>query len=132
MKRQKTDVGAVVLGISVIFIVNGLNFPIGTLESRAQKPVISADTVDQNQTGLKKEPHNNQPGLPPSNDAEMVVKPDVPPNPEAVVTPPVVDPEMVVDPTTRQPITEEKLERLTPEELEKNPPGEKPGEFHNK
>ena len=52
----------------------------------------------------------------------MVIKPETPPDPDAVVTPPVVDPEMAVDPATRQPMTPEKLDRLTPEELEKGFP----------
>jgi hypothetical protein len=41
-----------------------------------------------------------------------VVKPDVPPNPESIITPPPVDPEMAVDPFTREPMTKEDLEDL--------------------
>ncbi|MFZ1747492.1 MAG: hypothetical protein WBO24_02340 [Nitrospirales bacterium] len=124
MRRPKTDMWPVVLGISVILLMNASHLPMGVSGSGVPKPSISAETIVQNQPGVNKEPHNTQPTIPP-NDAEMVVKPDVPPNPEAVVNPPVVDPEMVVDPTTRQPMTEEKLERLTPEELEKSAPDEK-------
>lgn len=124
MKRPKVDMWSVVLGIFVILLMNASHLPMGVSGSGVPKPAISAETVVQDAPGENKEPRNTQPTIPP-NDAEMVVEPDIPPNPEAVVTPPVVDPEMVLDPTTREPMTEEKLERLTPEELEKNAPGEK-------
>lgn len=124
MKRPKPDMWSVVLGIFVILLMNASHLPKGMSGSFVPKPSPSAITIEQNLPGLNQEPRNTQPFIPP-NDSEMVVEPDIPPNPEAVVTPPVVDPEMVVDPTTREPMTEEKLERLTPEELEKNAPDEK-------
>jgi hypothetical protein len=46
----------------------------------------------------------------PAYDSDMVIQPDVPPDPDAVVEPPPVDPEMAVDPMTRQPKTKEDLE----------------------
>jgi hypothetical protein len=52
----------------------------------------------------------------------MVINPDVPPDPDAIITPPVVDPDMAVDPSTRQPMTSEKLEKLRPEDSERNTP----------
>lgn len=124
MKRPKVDMWSVVLGIFVILLMNASHLPMGVSGSGVPKPEISTETTEQDPTGLKKEPRTTQPVIPP-NDSEMVVEPDIPPDPEAVVTPPVVDPEMAVDPTTRQPMTEEKLERLTPEELEKSHPDEK-------
>ena len=135
MKRIKTDEGVLVLSISVVLMLNAMNFPMGLSESSAQKLLISADRAQENEMsspGEKKKPQNTQPVPPSNNDAEMVIKPDVPADPDAVVIPPVVDPEMAVDPTTRQPMTEEKLERLTPEELKENAPGETQGEFPNK
>jgi hypothetical protein len=54
----------------------------------------------------------------------MVIQPNTPHDPDAVVIPPILDSEMAVDPATRQPMTEEKLERLTPEGLENDSPGE--------
>lgn len=81
---------------------------------------------DHNQDRGGTDPHQSQPSIsPPVNDPEMVIHPDVPPDPDAVVVPPVVDPEMAVDPATRQPMTEEKLEDSILEELQKNPPDEK-------
>ena len=54
-----------------------------------------------------------QPSIPPPvNDPEMVVKPDVPPDPDAVVIPPPIDSEMAVDPATREPLTPEELEEM--------------------
>lgn len=135
MKSKKADKGVLVLSISMVLLLNAMNFPMGLSGSSGQKLLISAARAQENEMSSpdeKKKPQNTQPAIPPNNDADMVIKPDVPADPEAVVTPPVVDPEMAVDPTTRQPMTEEKLERLTPEELEKNAPGEKQGEFHNK
>ena len=135
MKRKKTDKGVLVLSVGVVLMLNAMNVPIGLSGSSAQKFLISADRPQgtaMSSPGEKQKPQNTQPGPPSNNDAEMVIKPDVPADPDAVVTPPVVDPEMAVDPTTRQPMTEEKLEQLTPEELEKNAPGGKQGEFHNK
>ena len=120
MKRPKVDMWSVVLGIFVILLMNASHLPMEVSGSGVPKPAVSAETIEQDPTGLNKEP----PVIPPI-DSEMVVEPEIPPNPEAVVTPPVVDPEMVLDPTTRQPMTEEKLERLTPEELEKSPSDEK-------
>ena len=124
MKQPKMDMWPVVLGISVILLMNTSHLPKGMSGSGVPNPSLSAKTIEQNPPGLNKEPRNTQPIIPP-NDSEMVVEPDIPPNPEAVVTPPVVDSEMVVDPTTREPMTEERLERLTPEELEKTAPDEK-------
>jgi hypothetical protein len=49
---------------------------------------------------------------PPVNDPEMVIKPDAPPDPDAVVIPPPIDSEMAVDPETREPLTAEELEQL--------------------
>lgn len=122
MKRPKVDMWSVVLGIFVILLMNASHLPMEVSGSGVPKPAFSAETLVQD--APDKEPRETLPTVPP-NDAEMVVEPDIPPNPEAVVTPPVVDPEMVLDPTTRQPMTKEKLERLTPEELEKSAPGEK-------
>ncbi len=122
MKQLKMDMWLVVLGISVILLMNASYSPMGLSGLGGPKPAISAETNEEDPPGLNEELRKTQPIIPP-NDAEMVVEPDIPPNPEAVVTPPVVDPEMVLDPTTRQPMTEEKLERLTPEEL--NVPDEK-------
>ncbi|GJL70048.1 MAG: hypothetical protein NPIRA06_26830 [Nitrospirales bacterium] len=124
MKQTKMDMWPVVLGISVILLMNASHLPKGMSGSDVPKAPTSAETIEQNPSELNKEPRNTQPIIPP-NDSEMVVEPDIPPHPEAVVTPPVVDPEMVVDPSTREPMTEEKLERLTPEELEKNAPDTK-------
>lgn len=124
MKQPQMDMWPVVLGISVILLMNASHLPKGMSGSGIPKPSNSVEAIGKNPPGLHKEPRNTQPIIPP-NDSEMVVEPDIPPNPEAVVTPPVVDPEMVVDPTTREPMTEEKLERLTPEELEKNAPDKK-------
>ncbi|HSF10755.1 MAG TPA: hypothetical protein VLA60_15195 [Nitrospirales bacterium] len=124
MNQPKMDMWPVVLGIIVILLMNASHLPQGMSGSGVPKPSPSPQAIEQNSPGLNKEPRNTQPIVPP-NDSEMVVEPDIPPNPEAVVTPPVVDPEMVVDPTTREPMTEEKLERLTPEALEKNAPEEK-------
>lgn len=135
MESKKTDKGALVLSISVVLMLNAMNFPIGLSGSSAQILLISADRAQENEmssSGEKEKPQNTHPVTPPNNDAEMVIKPDVPADPEAVVTPPVVDPEMALDPTTRQPMTEEKLERLTPKELEENAPGEKQQDFQNK
>ncbi len=123
MKRQNMDIGPVILGIITILLMNASHLPMGLSGSGVHKPAISAEAIGQGQPGLNKEPRNPQAIIPP-NDAEMVVEPDIPPDPEAVVTPPVVDPEMVLDPSTRQPMTEEKLEQITPEELQKNAPDE--------
>jgi hypothetical protein len=61
----------------------------------------------------KKEGQGVAPNLPPpENDPEMVIKPDVPADPDAVVVPPPIDPEMSVDPATREPMTKEQLEEL--------------------
>lgn len=120
MKRPKVDMWSVVLGIFVILLMNASHLPMGVSGSGVPKTAISAETIEQDSTGSKKE----SPVIPPM-DSEMVVEPDIPPDPEAVVTPPVVDPEMVLDPITRQPMTEEKLEQITPEELEKSPSDEK-------
>jgi hypothetical protein len=49
---------------------------------------------------------------PPPIDPGIVVQPDVPPNPESIITPPPVDPEMAVDPFTHEPRTKEDLEDL--------------------
>ncbi len=124
MNQPKMDMWPVVLGIIVILLMNASHLPMGVSGSGVPTPPTAAETIAQKPPELNKEPRNTQPIVPP-NDSEMVVEPDIPPNPEAVVTPPVVDPEMVVDPTTREPMTEEKLERLTPEALEKNAPEEK-------
>ncbi|GJL58307.1 MAG: hypothetical protein NPIRA03_11640 [Nitrospirales bacterium] len=123
MKRQHMDIGPVVLGIITILLMNASHLPRDVSGAGVQKPTISAEAVGQDQPEENKEPRKSQPTIPP-NDAEMVVEPDIPPDPEAVVTPPVVDPEMVLDPSTREPMTEEKLEQITPEELKKNGPDE--------
>ncbi|HNP59655.1 MAG TPA: hypothetical protein PKM72_02380 [Nitrospirales bacterium] len=128
MSRTRIEMGVVMLGFSITLLLNAQGFPQGLPESSAQQLQISADEAQShqpNQFGEKKDLQKPQPVIPPNNDAEMVIKPDVPTNPEAVITPPVVDPEMAVDPTTRQPMTDEKLEELTPEELEENARGEK-------
>ncbi len=128
MKRTRIGIGVVVLGFSLVLILNAAGFPLGLPESRAQQLLISAEEGQKHQPNRledRKDPQNTQPSIPPNNDAEMVIKPDVPADPEAVVTPPVVDPGMAVDPTTRKPMTEDKLERLTPEELDENAPEEK-------
>ncbi|MDR4493514.1 MAG: hypothetical protein AB7P17_00120 [Nitrospirales bacterium] len=85
-----------------------------------QKPGIQTHERDE------KEEAGDTPIIPPTNDPEMVIQPDVPPDPDAVITPPVVDPEMAVDPTTRQRMTEEELEQLSPEELGKRTPEKAP------
>ena len=55
----------------------------------------------------------SQPSIPPPvNDPEMVIKPDAPPDPDAVVIPPPIDSEMAVDPATRKPLTPEELEEM--------------------
>lgn len=134
MKRKKTDKGVLVLSVGVVLMLNAMSVPIGLSGSSAQKLLTSADRAQGSAMSSSEEnnkPQNTQPVTPPNNDAEMVIKPKVPADPDAVVTPPVVDPEMAVDPITRQPMTEEKLDRRTPEELEENAPGEKQGEFHN-
>jgi hypothetical protein len=76
----------------------------------------------QREEGNVKEDHNplrgdnsteKAPSIPPPPlDPGIVVKPDVPPNPESIITPPPVDPEMAVDPFTREPMTKEDLEGL--------------------
>ena len=124
MNQPKLDMWPVVLGIIVILLMSASHLPQGMSGSGVPKPSPTVKTIEQNSSGLNKEPQDTQPIIPP-NDSEMVVEPAIQPNPEAVVAPPVVDPEMVVDPTTREPMTEEKLERLTPEALEKNAPEEK-------
>lgn len=54
------------------------------------------------------------PTLPPMKDSEMVVPPPVSSNPDSIVRPPPIDPEMVIDPVTREPITKEELQQLNP------------------
>ena len=66
------------------------------------------------------------PDHPPTNDPEMVIKPDVPAPPGSVVDPPVIDPEMALDPATREPMTREELESL------QMPDHERRKEFHGK
>ncbi len=77
----------------------------------------------------KKEGEGVVPNLPPpENDPEMVIKPDVPADPDAVVVPPPIDPEMAVNPATREPMTKEKLEELQEKgsSAEEQPGNEKP------
>ncbi|WNM56634.1 hypothetical protein [Candidatus Nitrospira allomarina] len=124
MNQPKMDMWPVVLGIIVILLMSASHLPQGMSGSGVPMPSLSVKTVEQNSPGLNNGPQDTQPIIPP-NDSEMVVKPAIPPNPDAVVTPPVLDSEMVVDPTTGEPMSEEKLERLTPEALEKNAPEEK-------
>ncbi|MEX2492446.1 MAG: hypothetical protein WD425_11855 [Nitrospirales bacterium] len=51
-------------------------------------------------------------GLPPVNDSEMVIDPNVPVDSDAVISPPPLDPEIAVDPVTGKPMTKEDLENL--------------------
>ncbi len=73
------------------------------------------------QSAKKETPRATQPVLPPTTDPEMVVDPPIPPDLEAVVPPPVVDPEMAIDPASRESLTPEKLQQLTPEALKNDP-----------
>jgi hypothetical protein len=91
-------------------------FQRATVEKTAQK---EGEDFATEQERLKQENRKNReaqdklPDLPPPpNDPEMVIKPDVPPDPDAVIIPPPVDPEMAVDPTTREPMTKEDVEDL--------------------
>lgn len=71
--------------------------------------------VQKQESAKEKKPdtEDSLPTLPPpAHDPEMVIEPDVPPDPDAVVVPPPIDPEMSVDPATREPMTRKKLENL--------------------
>ncbi len=50
------------------------------------------------------------PKLPPVKDSEIVIKPDLPHDPDAVVHPPIIDQEMVLDPVTRNPVSQDHLQ----------------------
>jgi hypothetical protein len=64
---------------------------------------------ERNPLGKQKSPQQSPTIPPPVHDPEMVIKPDVPPDPDAVVIPPTLDSEMAVDPATREPVTPEEL-----------------------
>lgn len=110
-------------------------FPAGSISHSLERaevawgePLIYLVEQEGQQTPRGKKPSTEKdlPTLPPpENDPEMVIKPDVPPNPDAVVIPPPIDPEMAVDPATREPMTKEKLEDLQQSET---PDDERPGE----
>ncbi len=97
------------------------NFESQTLENAGRE-----ETIEPGQEGEARDSGHTHPGIaPPVHDPEMVIHPEVPIDPDAVVTPPVVDPEMVIDPATRQPMTKDKLEQITPQGMEKNVPEQK-------
>jgi hypothetical protein len=118
MKRTRITSG--VMGF--VFVIGGTGFLLGVSISNAQVPPLIEQKEIRSDNPGNSGPDNPTPPLPPTNDSEMVIKPDVPPDPDAIITPPVVDPEMAVDPSTRQPMTSEKLEQLTPEDSDRNPP----------
>ncbi len=118
MRQKNNRIPLGVIGITGFLVVAGLHVPFGLAGTSVQS-ISNVEQKDHGnqltQKGEKENSPTTPPVVPPTNDSEMVIKPDMPPDPDAVVTPPVIDPEMAVDPATRQPMTPEKLERLEKE-----------------
>lgn len=85
----------------------GQEFPTNT-EKRESMP--KQMDQDLSTPGLSDDQRST--GLPPVNDSEMVIDPNVPVDSDAVISPPPLDPEMAVDPVTGKPMTKEDLENL--------------------
>lgn len=124
-------IGMSILGLVFFLIMSsGKGFssePVpNNLGSQSTEKGDREQTMEPGQEGESGDPGHTPPGVvPPVHDQEMVIHPETPIDPEAVVTPPVVDPEMAVDPATRQPMTKEQLEQLTPQGMEKDVPDQK-------
>ncbi len=124
-------IGMSILGLVLfLFMTSGKGFssePIpNNLESPSLEKAAREQTIEPGQEGETRDSGHTHPGIaPPVHDPEMVIHPEVPIDPDAVVIPPVVDPEMAVDPATRQPMTKDKLEQITPQGMEKNVPEQK-------
>lgn len=124
-------IGISMLGLSFfLFISSGKGFssePIpNNLESQLLEKGDRGHKTEKGQEEGERDSGHASPGIaPPVHDSDMVIHPEMPTDPDAVVTPPVVDPEMAVDPATRQPMTKEQLEELTPRGMEKNVPEQK-------
>ncbi|MEO6202103.1 MAG: hypothetical protein ABIU05_08160 [Nitrospirales bacterium] len=124
-------IGMSILGLVFFLIMSsGKGFssePIpNNLESQALEKGDRQQIIEPGQEGGAGDPGHASPGIaPPVHDQDMVIHPETPIDPDAVVTPPVVDPEMAIDPATRQPMTKEQLEQLTPRGMEKNVPDQK-------
>ncbi|MBA3613083.1 MAG: hypothetical protein H0W49_09250 [Nitrospirales bacterium] len=124
-------IGMSILGLVLfLFMTSGKGFSSepfpNNLEAQSLQKADGEQTIEPGQEGGAGDPGHTLPGIvPPVHDQEMVIHPETPIDPEAVVTPPVVDPEMAVDPATRQPMTKDKLEQLTPQGMEKNVPDQK-------
>lgn len=118
-------------GFSILFLAGDISRAVERVEiAWREQPLIYLVEQEGQQAPGGKKPSTEKdfPTLPaPENDPEMVIKPDVPPNPDAVVIPPPTDPEMAVDPATREPMRKEKLEDLQQSETE-TPDDERRGE----
>lgn len=102
-------------GFSILFLAGNLSHALEHVAAAGGEPLIYLVEQEGQQAPGGKKPSTEKdfPTLPaPENDPEMVIKPDVPPNPDAVIIPPPTDPEMAVDPATREPMTKERLEDL--------------------
>lgn len=115
-------IGAGVVGVCAILFASGGGFIPEISKALAGGLSLVETPAEQDHLSNAPNEKSTPPVIPPTHDSEMVVKPEVPLDPDAVVTPPVVDPEMAVDPATGERLTEEKLERLTPDKLEKDLP----------
>lgn len=109
------DVSAV--GISC-FLLFGTSFPLELRESGVEQEAKMVNKGEQDgnmdQDQLRKNDSNTKKPMnpPPLHDPGMVIQPDFPPDPDAVIIPPPIDPDMAVDPVTREPMTREELENL--------------------
>lgn len=123
--------GLSILGLSLfLFLYSEKGFssePIpNNLESQSREKGDRGQTPEKGQEGGEMDSGHALPGIaPPVHDPDMVIHPEMPADPDAIVTPPVVDSEMAVDPATRQPMTKDQLEQLTPQGMEKNVPDQK-------
>jgi hypothetical protein len=112
---MKACLSLVVIGISsVLFCETGFSLGAsGTEADRGDTNTVhkkERDVAGEVEGGEDDTPEQGSTLPPPAYDSDMVIQPDVPPDPDAVVEPPPVDPEMAVDPMTRQPKTKEELE----------------------
>jgi hypothetical protein len=123
--NRKANRGTVgVIGTWICILVIGVSLPFVMAEPNLSEFSEVEQKSQLTPNGEKETFPHTEPVVPPINDSEMVIQPKTPHDPDAVVIPPILDPEMAVDPATRQPMTEEKLERIIPEGLENNAPGE--------
>ncbi len=100
------------LPITKPFLFAALTMCSAALAASLLAGMASATLSDLDQTAGQALPGEQRPGsakeqpspAPPSMDPGFVQKPDSPPIPGAVVTPPVIDPEMAIDPHRGQPL----------------------------